>query len=64
MGLRFRRAGGSSFPKSISKIQVKASTSSRRGRFLIERYAVAGHVVAQLKEHGDPRHLGGEVKPA
>jgi hypothetical protein len=29
-----------------------------------ERYAVADHVVRQLKERGDPWHLDDEVKPA
>jgi hypothetical protein len=29
-----------------------------------ERYAVAHHVVAQLKERGDPWRLNEEVKPA
>jgi hypothetical protein len=29
-----------------------------------ERYAVADHVVAQLKERGDPWRLNEEVKPA
>jgi hypothetical protein len=29
-----------------------------------ERYAVADHVVAQLKERGDPWRLEEEVKPA
>ena len=29
-----------------------------------ERYAVADHVVAQLKERGDPWRLDEEVKPA
>jgi hypothetical protein len=28
-----------------------------------ERYAVAHHVVAQLKERGDPWRLGEEAKP-
>ena len=28
-----------------------------------ERYAVADHVVAQLKERGDPRGLSEEAKP-
>lgn len=28
-----------------------------------ERYAVADHVLAQLKERGDPWHLDDEVKP-
>ncbi len=28
-----------------------------------ERYAVADHVVSQLKEHGDPRRLSDEAKP-
>jgi hypothetical protein len=28
-----------------------------------ERYAVADHVVAQLKEHGDPWHLSEEARP-
>jgi hypothetical protein len=27
-----------------------------------ERYAVADHVVCQLKERGDPWHLGDEAK--
>jgi hypothetical protein len=29
-----------------------------------ERYAVAQHVVAELKERGDPWHLEDEAKPA
>jgi hypothetical protein len=29
-----------------------------------ERYAVADHVVARLKEGGDPRQLDDEAKPA
>jgi len=29
-----------------------------------ERYAVADHAVAQLKERGDPWRLNEEVKPA
>jgi hypothetical protein len=28
-----------------------------------ERYAVADHVVAQLKEHGDPWKLSEEARP-
>jgi hypothetical protein len=28
-----------------------------------ERYAVADHVVSQLKEHGDPWQLSDEAKP-
>jgi len=28
-----------------------------------ERYAVADHVVSQLKEHGDPWRLSDEAKP-
>jgi hypothetical protein len=28
-----------------------------------ERYAVADHVVSQLKEHGDPWHLSDGAKP-
>lgn len=28
-----------------------------------ERYTVADHVVAQLKEHGDPWHLSEEARP-
>jgi hypothetical protein len=28
-----------------------------------ERYAVADHVIAQLKEHGDPWHLSEEARP-
>jgi hypothetical protein len=28
-----------------------------------DRYAVADHVVAQLKQHGDPWHLSEEVRP-
>jgi hypothetical protein len=28
-----------------------------------ERYAVADHVVAQLKGHGDPWHLSEEARP-
>ena len=28
-----------------------------------ERHAVADHVVAQLKEHGDPWRLSEEVRP-
>ncbi len=29
-----------------------------------ERFAVADHVVRQLRERGDPWHLDDEVKPA
>jgi hypothetical protein len=28
-----------------------------------ERYAVADHVIEQLKAHGDPWELNGETKP-
>ena len=29
-----------------------------------ERFAVADHVVSQLKQHGDPWHLSEEAKPS
>ena len=35
----------------------------RQGLTEDERYAVADHVVAQLKEHGDPWRLSDEAKP-
>ena len=36
----------------------------RQGLSEDERYAVADHVVSQLKERGDPWHLEDEAKPA
>ena len=36
----------------------------RQGLSEDERYAVADHVVSQLKERGDPWHLGDEAKAA
>ena len=35
----------------------------RQGLSEDERYAVADHVVSQLKERGDPWHLEDEAKP-
>jgi len=35
----------------------------RQGPTEAERYAVADHVVAQLKEYGDPWQLDDEAKP-
>jgi hypothetical protein len=34
----------------------------KQGLTETERYAVADHVVCQLKERGDPWHLGDEAK--
>ena len=34
----------------------------KQGLTEAERYAVADHVACQLKEHGDPWHLGDEAK--
>jgi hypothetical protein len=36
----------------------------KQGLTEAERYAVADHVVAQLKERGDPWRLSEEAKPA
>jgi hypothetical protein len=35
----------------------------REGLTEAERYAVADHVVAQLKQHGDPWKLSEEARP-
>jgi hypothetical protein len=35
----------------------------RQGLSEAERYAVAEHVVGQLKERGDPWHLNDEARP-
>jgi hypothetical protein len=42
---------------------VKIVRGLRQGVTEDERYAVADHVVAQLKEHGDPWQLSEEAKP-
>jgi hypothetical protein len=36
----------------------------RQGLTEAERYAVADHVVAQLKQRGDPWHLSDEARPS
>jgi hypothetical protein len=42
---------------------VKIVRGLRHGLTEDERYAVADHVVSQLKEHGDPWRLDDEAKP-
>jgi hypothetical protein len=42
---------------------VKIVRGLRQGLTVAERYAVADHVVAQLKERGDPWQLDDEAKP-
>lgn len=43
---------------------VKIVRGLRQGLSEAERYAVADHVVSQLKERGDPWGLEEEAKPA
>jgi len=43
---------------------VKIVRGLRQGLTEAERYAVADHVVSQLKEHGDPWQLDDEARPA
>ncbi len=43
---------------------VKVIRGLRQGLSETERYAVADHVVSQLKERGDPWGLNDEAKPA
>jgi hypothetical protein len=42
---------------------VKIVRGLRQGLTEDERYAVAEHVVGQLKEHGGPLRLSDEAKP-
>ena len=42
---------------------VKVVRGLRQGLSEVERYAVADHVVSQLKERGDPWGLNDEAKP-
>jgi hypothetical protein len=42
---------------------VKIVRGLRQGLTEAERYAVADHVVSQLKDDGDPWHLSEEARP-
>ncbi len=42
---------------------IKIVRGLKQGLTEAERYAVADHVVAQLKERGDPWRLDDEAKP-
>ncbi len=48
----------------LARRAAKIVRGLRQGLSEDERYAVADHVVSQLKERGDPWHLGDEAKAA